>query len=113
LCWDQSRQASGRPRQAAKAKAAIEGHSITPKELNLPSTVSGVVRNFDSINVECTTMANLGRSWVRFVIDPRKRNAGQGGGVPERRHADDVTIHSNASVEKQIEERRRAEMKAR
>jgi hypothetical protein len=110
LCWDQSRQASGRPRQAAKAKAAIEGHSITPKELNLPSTVSGVVRNFDSINVECTTMANLGRSWVRFVIDPRKRNAG---GVPERRHAHAVTIHSNASVEKRIEERRRAEMKPR
>src|SRR5437660_6816424 len=44
---------------------------------------SADVRNvtFDSIDVERNTMTNLGRSWARFVIDPRKPDGGQAGGV--------------------------------
>src|SRR5207237_4344895 len=46
---------------------------------------SGDVRNvvFDSIDVERNTMTNLGRSWARFVIDPRPRKSdgGEGGSV--------------------------------
>ncbi|MEA2709668.1 MAG: hypothetical protein QOF78_2269 [Phycisphaerales bacterium] len=44
---------------------------------------SGDVRNvlFESIDVERNTMTNLGRSWARFVIDPRKSDGGAGGGV--------------------------------
>jgi hypothetical protein len=41
------------------------------------------VRNvlFDSIDVERNTMTNLGRSWARFVIDPRRSDGGEGGSV--------------------------------
>src|SRR5439155_9443724 len=44
---------------------------------------SANVRNvlFDTIDVERNSMTNLGRSWARFVIDPRKAGGGSGGGV--------------------------------
>lgn len=127
------------------------------------------IRNvlFDSIDVERNTMTNLGRSWARIVIDPRKSDGGKGGsvygvvvrnvtvrdagtdpvlvqgltadkairglrferirmlgnsapassleqiGVAEMRHADDVTIHSNANIDKQIVEGRRDEVNSR
>jgi polygalacturonase len=44
---------------------------------------SADVRNvtFDGIDVERNTMTNLGRSWARVVIDPRKPDGGDGGSV--------------------------------
>ena len=54
---------------------------------------SADVRNvtFDTIDVERNSMTNLGRSWARFVIDPRKPDAGKGGGI------ENVTVR-NATV---------------